>query len=106
MKAILLVRVSTKTQDFDEQERAIYEMAIKDGYSPDDIIPICEKESGIKLSEEERAGLNRMKELIETDKAYPCIFSYLIFHSYKILSFTYTTVFWIMENSKQTKTIF
>ena len=54
MKAILLVRVSTKTQDFDEQERAIYEMAIKDGYSPDDIIPICEKESGIKLSEEER----------------------------------------------------
>nr|DAK53569.1 MAG TPA: Protein of unknown function (DUF2374) [Caudoviricetes sp.] len=39
-------------------------------------------------------------------KAYPCIFSYLIFHSYKILSFTYTTVFWIMENSKQTKTIF
>jgi len=69
MKAILLVRVSTKTQDFDEQERAIYEMAIKDGYSPDDIIPICEKESGIKLSEEERAGLNRMKELIETDNA-------------------------------------
>lgn len=33
MKAILLVRVSTKTQDFDEQEREIYELAIKDGYS-------------------------------------------------------------------------
>lgn len=74
MKAILLVRVSTKTQDFDEQERAIYEMAIKDGYSPDDIIPICEKESGIKLSEEERAGLNRMKELIETDNAINCVY--------------------------------
>ena len=29
MKAILLVRVSTKTQDFDEQERAIYEMRLK-----------------------------------------------------------------------------
>lgn len=74
MKAILLVRVSTKAQDFDEQEREIYEMAIKDGYSPDNIIPICEKESGIKLSEEERAGLNRMKELIETDNTINCVY--------------------------------
>lgn len=41
-------------------------MAINDGYKPEDIIPICEKESGIKLEEEERAGLNKMKELIET----------------------------------------
>ena len=49
MKAILLVRVSTKAQDFDEQEREIYNMAIKDGYLPECIIPVCEKESGIKL---------------------------------------------------------
>ena len=34
------------------------------------------------------------------DKIYPCIFSYLIFHSYKILSFTYTIVFMIAENTK------
>ena len=67
MKAILLVRVSTKAQDFDEQEREIYNMAIKDGYLPECIIPVCEKESGIKLAEEERAGLNKMKELIEED---------------------------------------
>ena len=59
MKAILLVRVSTKVQDFDEQEKEIYRMAVKDGYKPEDIISICEKESGIKLPEEERAGLNR-----------------------------------------------
>jgi DNA invertase Pin-like site-specific DNA recombinase len=65
MKAILLVRVSTEAQDFTEQEREIYQMALNDGYSKEDIIPICEKESGIKLEEEERAGLNRMKELIE-----------------------------------------
>ena len=74
MKAILLVRVSTKTQDFDEQEREIYEMAIKDGYLPDNIIPVCEKESGIKLSEEERAGLNKMKELIESDGSINCVY--------------------------------
>lgn len=74
MKAILLVRVSTKAQDFDEQEREIYNMAIKDGYKPEDIIPICEKESGIKLSEEERAGLNRMKELVESDPTINCVY--------------------------------
>ena len=43
MKAILLVRVSTKAQDFDEQEREIYNMAIKDGYLPECIIPVCDK---------------------------------------------------------------
>ena len=32
MKAILLVRVSTEAQDFTEQEREIYQMAINDGY--------------------------------------------------------------------------
>lgn len=74
MKAILLVRVSTSAQEFDEQEKEIYEMAIKDGYLHDNIIPICEKESGIKLSEEERAGLNRMKELIESDNTINCVY--------------------------------
>ena len=52
MKAILLVRVSTEAQDFTEQEREIWQMAINDGYKPEDIISIAEKESGIKLEEE------------------------------------------------------
>lgn len=64
-KAILLVRVSTERQNFDEQERELYELALADGFSDKNIIPICEKESGIKLKEEERRGLNRMKEEIE-----------------------------------------
>ncbi|MBR3977383.1 MAG: recombinase family protein [Bacteroidaceae bacterium] len=34
-------------------------------------------ESGIKLSEEERAGLNRMKELVETGE-YDCVFAWEI----------------------------
>ena len=74
MKAILLVRVSTQAQDFTEQEREIYQMAINDGYKPEDIIPICEKESGIKLEEEDRAGLNRMKELIESGIGVNCVY--------------------------------
>lgn len=61
-KCLLLVRVSTQKQDFDEQEKELYQLALNDGYT--DIIAICEKESGIKLSEEDRNGLNRMKEEI------------------------------------------
>jgi DNA invertase Pin-like site-specific DNA recombinase/predicted RNA-binding Zn-ribbon protein involved in translation (DUF1610 family) len=67
MKAILLVRVSTTVQELKEQEREVYELAIKDGYKDEDIIPICEKESGIKLKEEERLGLNRLKEVVEAE---------------------------------------
>ena len=67
MKAILLVRVSTTVQELKEQEREVYEMAINDGYKDEDIIPICEKESAIKLKEEERLGLNRLKEVVENE---------------------------------------
>lgn len=63
-KAILLVRVSTKKQDFDEQEKQLLSLALSDGYKDSEIIAICEKESGIKLKEEDRRGLNRLKEEI------------------------------------------
>lgn len=75
MKAILLVRVSTDRQDFDEQEKQLYDMAIADGFSDCDIIPICEKESGIKLKEDERKGLNRMKEIINSDSV-SCVYAW------------------------------
>jgi DNA invertase Pin-like site-specific DNA recombinase len=55
----------------------LHDLALKSGYSENDIIPVAEKESGIKLSEEERAGLNRMKELIETGE-YDCVFAWEI----------------------------
>lgn len=74
---ILLVRVSTSKQQFDEQELQLYNMAIADGFKDSDIIPICEKESGIKLSEEERNGLNRLKEVIATDNV-ACVYCWEI----------------------------
>ena len=76
-KAILLVRVSTQKQDFDAQEKELYNMALFDGYKDSDIIPICEKESGIKLSEEERNGLNRMKEVI-AEGGVTCVYAWEI----------------------------
>ena len=77
MKCILLVRVSTEQQSYDSQMKELHEIALKAGYSEEDITPVAEKESGIKLSEEERAGLNKMKELIETG-LYDCVFSWEI----------------------------
>ena len=74
-KAILLVRVSTKKQDFDEQERELYQLALLDGYTDENIIPICEKESGIKLKEEERRELNRLKEEI-TKGGVACVYAW------------------------------
>lgn len=76
-KCILMVRVSTEQQSYDAQMQELHDLAIKSGYTEERITPVAEKESGIKLSEEERAGLNRMKELVETGE-YDCVFAWEI----------------------------
>ena len=73
-KCILFVRISTNVQNFDEQEKAIHQMAINDGYLPQNIIPIAEIESGRKLKEEERKGINTMKKYIENDSSINCVY--------------------------------
>lgn len=75
-KCILLIRVSTLAQDLQQQTDKVREQAILDGYLPENIIPIEEKESGIKLKEEERLGLNRMKQCIEADSEIDCVYIY------------------------------
>lgn len=77
MKCILLVRVSTESQSYEEQEKELYDLAHFYGYKDKDISSIATKESAIKLDEEERFGLNRMKELLETDE-YDCVFAWEI----------------------------
>jgi len=67
MKAILLVRVSTQHQDLVQQTDKVKAEALKDGFSSDDIIIIEDKESAVKLSEEERNGLNKLKWHVEHD---------------------------------------
>lgn len=74
-KAILLVRVSTDQQDLTQQTEKVREEALRDGYSDNDIIVIEDKESAVKLSEEERHGLNMMKHYIENDDV-DCVYSY------------------------------
>lgn len=77
MKCILLIRVSTEKQSYSEQEKELFSLAMSSGYAKQDIIPVRNKESAIKLDEEERSGLTEMKALIETGE-YDCVFAWEI----------------------------
>lgn len=72
MKAILLVRVSTSTQDYEAQLSELKDYARSKGFN--DFVVINDKESAIKLSEEERNGINTMKEAIENDNEIKAVF--------------------------------
>ena len=75
-KAILLIRVSTEQQDLVQQREKVIDAAKRDGY--DDYVIIEDKESAVKLSEEERNGLNRLKECILNDSSINAVYAYEI----------------------------
>lgn len=77
-KAIILSRVSSEQQTLEQQTEAVRKKVLKDGYLDEDIIVIEDKESAIKLSEEERNGLNKMKEYIENDSSINAVYLYEI----------------------------
>lgn len=74
MKAILLVRVSSNSQEFEEQKRGLVQDAQKLGYTEDRIIIVENEESAMKLKIEEREGIIRTKELIEDDQSINAVF--------------------------------
>ncbi|MEE0340098.1 MAG: recombinase family protein [Bacteroidales bacterium] len=78
MKGIALIRVSTESQDLQQQTDVVVKRMMDDGYRKEDIICIENKESGVKLSEEERQGLTRLKECIENDKDVNSVYVYEI----------------------------
>lgn len=75
-KAIILSRVSSNHQTLEQQTEAVLKVVRKDGYTDDNIIIIEDKESAIKLSEEERNGLNKMKEYINNDPSINAVYLY------------------------------
>lgn len=77
-KCILLVRVSTKAQSVESQTLKVKEQALRDGYSDSDMYIIEDVESGSKLSEEERSGLNKLKHYIENDDSINMVYAYEI----------------------------
>ena len=76
-KVIILSRVSTDNQDLCQQTQYILNRVLNDGYKYEEIHIIEDKESGIKLSEEERNGINKLKEFIELNShSIKCIYIY------------------------------
>ena len=75
-RVIVLSRVSTSGQDLTQQTDEVLREVYKDGYSDKNIIIIEDTESAIKLSEEERHGLNKMKDLINKNKSIECVYIY------------------------------
>ena len=80
-KAILFVRVSTEKQTLDAQSKELREFAMSDGYAPEDLIEIAEKESARKRGkidaygrEEDRRGIKRLKELVESDSSINALY--------------------------------
>ena len=76
MKAILLIRVSTEQQDLVQQREKVVDAAKRDGF--DEYIIIEDKESAVKLSEEERNGLNKLKDCILNDSSITAVYAYEI----------------------------
>lgn len=66
-KAVIFARVSTEAQNYDEQINRMMAVALADGYKRENLIEIAVKESAIKKSEEEREGLNLLKEAVTND---------------------------------------
>ena len=67
-KVILLSRVSSEHQDLSQQTDKVLDEIKKDGYKDTDIIVIEDKESAVLLSEEERNGLNKLKQYVNQTK--------------------------------------
>lgn len=74
MKAIILVRVSTFLQTLEDQKNAVVAQAKKEGFEVPPAYIIEDVESGVLLTEEERNGLNKMKNLIEQDPDIKAVF--------------------------------
>ena len=75
-KVIVLSRVSSASQDLSQQTDEVLREVYKDGYTDSNIIIIEDTESAIKLSEEERHGLNKMKDHINNNPNIKCVYIY------------------------------
>ena len=72
-KIIILSRVSTSVQNIESQTNELIKHAEHLGYDRKHQIIIEDVESAIKLTEEERQGLQKLKEHIRNDKEIDCV---------------------------------
>lgn len=72
-KIIILSRISTSPQDIQSQTNDLIRESERLGFDKNHQIVIESIESAIKLSEEERLGIRKMKYFIETDPSIDCV---------------------------------
>lgn len=77
-KCILLSRVSTNQQTLDSQTNELISFAKTRGFSDETQIIIEDHESAIKLDEEHRKGLTKMKEYLSSDDSIKTVICYEI----------------------------
>lgn len=70
---ICFCRVSTQQQDLIQQTNSIISEAERMGYDKDHQIIIEYKESGIQLSSNERAGIDKLKYTIQNNPNIDCV---------------------------------
>lgn len=101
MKGIGLIRVSTSVQDLQQQTDVVKQEMMKDGYTEDNIILIKDKESAVCLSEEERQGLNKMKEYIQNDPSINCVYVFEISRLSRKPEVLYSIRDWLISHKIQ-----
>ena len=96
-KVILFSRVSTLGQDLTQQNNELYAEAKRNGFTESDIILIENKESAIKLDEEERKGIQELKDIIN-EQDIDCVIIYEISRLARRPTVLYSVRDFLIEN--------
>lgn len=99
-KCLILSRVSTVSQDLEQQTTQLIKEANNHGFTNDNIIIVEDKESAIKLEELERNTLNQMKKHIENDDVQ-CVFIWEITRLSRQLPMLYSLRDYLQANHVQ-----
>lgn len=100
-KAVIFARVSTEAQDYTEQVNRMTAVAMADGYSKSNLVVISNKESAIKLSEDEREGLQQLQQAIAADSAINAVYVFEISRLGRRMDVISSVVQWLTDSHIQ-----
>ena len=100
-KAVIFARVSTEAQDYTEQVNRMTAVAIADGYSKSNLVVISNKESAIKLSEDEREGLQQLQSAIAADSSINAVYVFEISRLGRRMDVICSVLTWLTDNHIQ-----
>lgn len=100
-KAIIFARVSTEAQDYTEQVNRMTAVAMADGYTKSNLIVISNKESAIKLAEDEREGLHQLQSAIAADSSINAVYVFEISRLGRRMDVISSVVQWLTDSHIQ-----